>query len=522
VLLCRVIVAAAEKIRQKIFLLRCCCCTFELRSKYLVTTVRSAATSGTCSMANSNNDSDAEAAMKVSEKSSLLGGTLPNLSGSTEDTSDDACHAAVLRAKCMIAARWAQMGVFYSYIGIFFAAAKKKGGDGFTLMHIGYLMTALMGGMTLGSYTLPVLADHCRRHVTLGLAFHVLMTTCMGLLMAIPRGNFCATLFFLCLGSFWNGGYGPIVDSAVFQICGKFRDRTSFGHIRLWGCVSWAIGALAVSLIMDKTKNRWYYYLNTFLIAYVVLSPFTFYFSYNLLRAEFPSGSRKSKAASTTTSGEGGTISSLKRLLLFPLTPPFYAAVICLGMLFAALNAFVYIWAVDDLGASYTQVGVATAVLNCCEVGIFLGAKAISRRIGTHGVLYMSAAAYAFRLALYGYFVKSAWWLVLGEPFHALTFSLPMGSLGACTNAIADASDCPRTTAQGFRTGTMNLGRAAGFIVSAWLFQHISAATMFRGMLIAIVPCMFLSVMLLHRSAVALRDRKGVDQGHGLPLLFAE
>ena len=184
---CVVIVAAAEKIGRKSF----CCCTFELRSKYLVTTVRSAATSGTCSMANSNNDSDAEAAMKVSEKSSLLGGTtLPNLSGSTEDTSDDACHAAVLRAKCMIAARWAQMGVFYSYIGIFFAAAKKKGGAGFTLMHIGYLMTALMGGMTLGSYTLPVLADHCRRHVTLGLAFHVLMTTCMGLLMAIPLGEF--------------------------------------------------------------------------------------------------------------------------------------------------------------------------------------------------------------------------------------------------------------------------------------------------------------------------------------------
>ena len=94
---------------------------------------------------------------------------------------------------------------------------------------------SLMLGMTVGGYVLPVVADHYQRHVALGLVYFVLMTLFMGLLLVVPKGYYWVTLSHVALSSFWGGGYGPIIDSAVFQICGKYWDRTSFGHIRLWG-----------------------------------------------------------------------------------------------------------------------------------------------------------------------------------------------------------------------------------------------------------------------------------------------
>ena len=62
------------------------------------------------------------------------------------------------------------------------------------------------------------------------------------------------------------------------------------------------------------------------------------------------------------------------------------------------------------------------------QVMIFLFSKRISTRLGVHGVLYVSTVCYGVRLFAYGYWVSSAWWLVIFEPMHALTFSLPMVS----------------------------------------------------------------------------------------------
>ena len=62
------------------------------------------------------------------------------------------------------------------------------------------------------------------------------------------------------------------------------------------------------------------------------------------------------------------------------------------------------------------------------QVMIFLFSTRTSTRLGVHGVLYVSTVCYGVRLFAYGYWVSSAWWLVIFEPMHALTFSLPMVS----------------------------------------------------------------------------------------------
>eukprot|EP00617_Octactis_speculum_P024668 CAMPEP_0185764648 /NCGR_PEP_ID=MMETSP1174-20130828/23620_1 /TAXON_ID=35687 /ORGANISM="Dictyocha speculum, Strain CCMP1381" /LENGTH=158 /DNA_ID=CAMNT_0028447285 /DNA_START=125 /DNA_END=597 /DNA_ORIENTATION=+ len=136
---------------------------------------------------------------------------------------------------------------------------------------------------------------------------------------------------------------------------------------------------------------------------------------------------RKEKANSTTTPGIGD---QLMELLRHPLTLPFMTALFCIGALFAAMNAFVYIWMTSVLGADYVLVGAAFLTLNFCEIPVFLYSGKVSEWIGVHGILYISGVTYGIRLYAYGYRVKNAWWTVVLEPLHAITFSLPMGTLG--------------------------------------------------------------------------------------------
>lgn len=189
------------------------------------------------------------------------------------------------------------------------------------------------------------------------------------------------------------------------------------------------------------------------------------------------------------------------RLLKLPLHTPLMIGVFATGMLFATLNTYVYIWIKDVLGAQYTVIGVAFLALNICEIPCFLYSTKVHAVIGVHGVMYVSAAAYAVRLVAYAFFVRNAWWTVLFEPMHALTFSLPIGTLGAFTTILADEARAPRATAQGIRQGTLNAGRALGFLLSAYLYSEYSAYTLFATMAFTAVPVLFLSVLALHGTA---------------------
>ena len=137
--------------------------------------------------------------------------------------------------------------------------------------------------------------------------------------------------------------------------------RTNFGQIRLWGCVSWGICVYAVSFLMEILNS-----VDVMWLAYSVLAPCASFFSYLLLRAEFPSGKKGVRRGGGKESES--MLSSIQRFAMFPLTVPFMSVIMTLGALFATLNTYVYIWAVQDLGASYQQIGIATVVLNSCEV----------------------------------------------------------------------------------------------------------------------------------------------------------
>ena len=75
------------------------------------------------------------------------------------------------------------------------------------------------------------------------------------------------------------------------------------------------------------------------------------------------------------------------------------------------------------------------------------------------------------------------------------------GTLGAFTTALADEAQAPRVSAQGLRTGTMNLGRAFGFLASAWLYEKFSPEFMFKAMGWIVMPAMMLAVVAVHREA---------------------
>lgn len=400
-------------------------------------------------------------------------------------------HVARLRsrARLMYAARFAQQGVCLSYLGIFLVS------QDLAMMNVGLIYTILMGSMMLGSFTLPVLADRRQKHRVLALSALIIGTVSyFGLLFVGEHQRWYVSAVLIAFGSFWNGGFGPLVDAAVFQICAQHG--CNFGELRLWGCVSWGISVLLTSALLDAWDSIdavWWVFLG--------LSPFTFCATNSLMRLVYddagPRKPPKGKAGAQATTDMSG----LSRLLTMPMHVALMVSVFATGALFATLNTYVYIWMRDVLDAPYIVIGVAFLAVNMCEVPCFLYSTAVHSTIGVHGVMYVSAAAYMVRLVAYAYFVRNAWWTILFEPMHALTFSLPLGTLGAFTTNLADEARAPRPSAQGFRQGTLNAGRAVGFLASAWLYTTYDPDVLFAVMAFTAVPILFASVVMMHMFA---------------------
>ena len=332
----------------------------------------------------------------------------------------------------MFAARWGQLGVLYSYLGVFLADID------FSLVQVGVLYTVMMVGLMLGSSLVPLAADYWMCHKPLALGAHAVASLTMFGLRFVHAGDLKVAIAIMIVANFFNGGFGAIVDSAVFQICAEFKS-SSFGHMRLWGCVGWGFTVLVTSSIMNMTDEP----MHVLWVAFLVLAPVTSVTSFILLHHTDFSSKKKSSGVGDKPS----SLTVLSYLLAFvthPLAAAFLVAVFFLGTLFAALNTYVWIWAIDNLEATYLTVGVrhrptatcsrsrdltivvlpvacclllmfktATVMLNVCEVLIFFVSKSVSQRVGVHGVLYISGVAYSMRLVAYAYFVQNGWWLVV-------------------------------------------------------------------------------------------------------------
>ncbi|KAJ8610351.1 hypothetical protein CTAYLR_003881 [Chrysophaeum taylorii] len=461
---------------------------------------------------------------------------------------DDASEEALLRSKAvakrrplilgklLMFATWAQSASVLAYIAI--ALWRQR----FSVWSIGVLLSLCMSAQTVCSMAATTVADAIGAHKALAVGSHALSVAAIGAAVLLSDERTMAERCLLVAAFSFASMTRPIVDAAILCV---IENLESFGEQRAWGNVGSGVGALCYGATLSGLASRGVRQIvggsRAPLGAYVLLAPVTLALiaalPMNGLRRRSPSFSA---GAATALFNDPAVIGVL-------------GVVFLMGILFAVLVQYVFLWAWQQrLAGSWTTivVGAAAAATNLCEIPIVFYASTIAERVGVHGVLRISGAAYLARIAVYVAMAAryeasgrvSAWWLLVAEPAQALTFSLTVSITAAHMRNLAAAILPPdvqgSALAQGLTQGTSALGRAIGFLAGAALLETQGALPMFVATEAVALFLVFVGLPLfesLHHTTGGRRhlldvdnlDRppvhpppRGADQPHRTPSIY--
>ena len=194
------------------------------------------------------------------------------------------------RTKAQFFFQFGAMGAILTYLGLFLTDR------GFDFLEIGFVYTMLMVSMSVGSFTMVIVADALGQHT---LCVTVGMTLGVCVMCTLPY--FCrnddlgTTLIIVAVSQFFWSGSRPILDAAVIRALAADdagdadsgrepkplsetapllpasesdkpiapadaeapapAPREGFAEQRLWGCISYGLAALIVGLLNGRTTG---------------------------------------------------------------------------------------------------------------------------------------------------------------------------------------------------------------------------------------------------------------------------
>ncbi|MDQ0089525.1 MFS family permease [Paenibacillus anaericanus] len=172
--------------------------------------------------------------------------------------------------------------------------------------------------------------------------------------------------------AWFQSSAGPIGDSMAVEIASK--KGYSFGSIRLWGALSYAIGTFATGIIYNKFgyNNIFIYYL---IICTTVCIVIMFFPGAKVTRSKI------------SIYGQMGAVIRNKPFMIFVVTS-------MLMMMSASINMNFLPLYFKEMGFNKSWIGSAFAIAALIEVPMFWVATKLSRKIGRYQLLCVAAAIY--------------------------------------------------------------------------------------------------------------------------------
>jgi PPP family 3-phenylpropionic acid transporter len=168
---------------------------------------------------------------------------------------------------------------------------------------------------------------------------------------------------------------GPIGDAMAVEIASE--KGFSFGSVRLWGALSFAVGTFASSILYEK------FGYNDIFIYYIVLNT-TVCVAIMLLPAAQITRRR------VTLFGQMGEVVRNKRFMIFVVTSMLMVMSASINMNFLPLYF-------KELGFNKSWIGSAYAIAAIIEVPMFWVATKLSKRIGRYQLLCIAALIYCMQ-----------------------------------------------------------------------------------------------------------------------------
>ena len=296
------------------------------------------------------------------------------------------------------------------------------------------------------------LADATRRHkLIMGLG--LLMAIIMGLLLPTLK-SFAIVGALIALYNIFMAPVGSLADSATMTMLGD--ERSMYGRIRLGGTIGWGIFApIAGVLVQNYGLNVAFWSFTVIMIVTLVVSQ------------KFDFGKQEEHP-----SNSGGIWLLLQnKHWIFFLAASFLGGV---GAFSAASYLYPYM---AELGATETQMGIASFMATLTEIPVFFFGHHLVKRFNARG-LFITA------IVLLG--IRSLLFAAADTPFMVYVIQalggtmFPLMWLAGVSYADENAPAGLKSTAQGlFGAVSFGIGSAVSGFIGGILLESIGGRAMF-------------------------------------------
>jgi PPP family 3-phenylpropionic acid transporter len=323
----------------------------------------------------------------------------------------------------------------------------------------------------------------------------VLATLCVGiplwiivpLSLKIFLGPLALMFVVVPLGCFFRNPHPSLVDAYIVQRCS--RDGLTYGHVRLWGSVSYTIASLAYSFILPHTGVELSYYLYGLLsLPFIILM-------WNLKDPDLSAGEAQRKAM---------TFGQMRFGRLFK---NYYFITFMIFALFIYLpnttsNVFMP-YLLESVGGESARYGLITGLKALLEVPSLLLMRTLRRRFPLPVLLIGAAVFYSIEALLYAN-ASSMTHIVLIQILQGLGGGLLIGS---SANYLYSLSPPELTSTAQTMNGAIGaaaaiagnlLGGALILLVGIRRFYLIISGTMLFA-LVFFAATLFVGIRLLNK-----------------------
>lgn len=247
----------------------------------------------------------------------------------------------------------------------------------------------------------------------------------------------------------------PLLDSAALEV--SESHQRSYGELRVWGTVGWALSTWLVGTLIHKFNIHWLFY------SYIVFMGVT------LLGSLFQAPRIKTL--------QSPLYYSLYRLIINQALLLFLFGVFLLTITTGAVNYFFSLY-MDRIGANERTIGLAWTIAAISEVPIMIWSGSIIRNIEARGMLLLAFIVYILRWLLYS-FISDPTWVLVAQLLHGLSFAAFL--VGGVTYINSYAPEGLSTSAQAiFNAVSFGIGPFVGALLGGYVYDKLGITALFQ------------------------------------------
>ena len=277
------------------------------------------------------------------------------------------------------------------------------------------------------------------------------------------------------VGSFF-GSFNSLGDAVAIKYLSAMDRGGDYGKQRLWGAVGWGTIAIISGFAIDESAQN--LQQNQFLLAFCGFLFFNMATVATIFKLpmEYLEGRSSPKI-----------FQNLWTILSDYLIVTFLLAILIMGTCMSTIEMYLF-WFLQDLNGSHLLMGLSLCMTCMAEVPVMFFSGHLIKRMGHHGVLYLTFVCYTIRYVSYS-FISNAWYVLAIEPLHGVTF----GAMWAATTSYGGiiSPEGLAATVMGLVTAThFGLGRLIAGFGGGFLYSKYGPRVLFRSLAVtSVVTC---------------------------------